>query len=153
MFFILRLTNGDCVVTTALGQDQARKNAASVCADEATEVASVRLLPEFTLQFSPTDEGSLEVKRWHEATLDGILANEYPLLEEAYHRANAEPFTKLPDHEKPNLEHLKAANERNREIIRTGLELELQRFGKEGNSLPKSPPAHKTAGAPGTGRK
>lgn len=131
MLFILRLTNGDSVVTTALNERDARENALKLGLENSTEIATVRPLAGFSMQLSPTDEGSLEVVHWEDCTLDDILASEYPLLEEAYRRANTEPFSKLADRDEPILAHLKAANERNKEIIREGLRLELERFSQQ----------------------
>ena len=127
MLYILRLTDGDCIVVLAPDEQTARQAAAKLNTDEATNVATVRPLDNFGLRFSPTEDGSLEASHWDDATLDGILASEYPALNEAYRRANAAPFAKAPAAE-PILPHLKSEFERNMEIIREGLDLERRRF-------------------------
>jgi hypothetical protein len=145
MLFILRLTNGDCIVTAALDEQAARDSAMKLCREDAAEVVSVRPINRFAVQFSPTDEGSLELIRWEDATLDDILAGEYPLLEEAYRRANAEPFARLSDHDEPILAHLKTEYERNTKIIREGLRLERGRFIHD--RVPAASTGSKKAGA------
>src|SRR5208282_4376175 len=127
MLYVLRLTNGDSVVVLAADERSARKIATTLNPDEAAEVDSVRRLDSFALQLSPNEEGTLEVAHWHDATLDNILVNEYPLLNDAYRRANAEPFLQAPNPHDPPLSQLKAAHERNKDIIRQGLRLERQR--------------------------
>jgi len=127
MLYILRLTNGDCVVAMATDDYSARQIALKLPLDEAAGVAMIRRLDRFAVQFSPTEDGSFEVSHWDDATLDGILANEYPLLNEACQRANAEPFLPARNPDESVVSQLQAAYERNTEIIRQGLRRELQR--------------------------
>jgi hypothetical protein len=103
MLYILRLTNGDCVITLAADERSAHETAKELSQDEAADVATVRRLDGFGVQFSPTEDGSLEVAHWDDATLDDILESEYPQLNEAYRRANAEPFLKASDQKEPVL--------------------------------------------------
>jgi hypothetical protein len=135
MLYILRLTNGDCVVAMAADERSARETAKRLSQDATTDVATARRLDSFAVQFSPTEDGNLEVAHWDDATLDNILASEYPSLNEAYLRANAEPFLKASDFEEPILSHLRTEHERNTEIIRAGLRLELDRFRQEPSSV------------------
>jgi len=136
MLYILRLTNGDCVLALAADEPDARQTAIKLTQDEGSEVRTVRHLEHFAVQFSPTDEGTLEVARWEDATLDGILASDYPLLYEAYCRANAEPLLKASCQEEKTMAHLQDAYDRNAEIIREGLRGERQRFGANAASEP-----------------
>ncbi len=149
MLYLLRLTNGDCVIATAADERSARQAAMSLSLDEVAEVATVRPLSSLGIRFSPTEEGSLEVAHWDDATLDGILANEYPLLYQAYHRANAGPFMKAAVSGEPMLAEFHAAYERNTEIIREGLRRERQRFNQEvaagQTTQPQSQPNSKAA--------
>lgn len=131
MLYILRLANGDCIVATAADERSAVETAKRLSQDAAAEVVAVRPLDGFAVQFSPTEDGSLEVAHWDDSTLDSILASEYPCLNEAYRRANAEPFLKPSDSEEAILSHLKSEHERNTEIIREGLRLELERFSRQ----------------------
>jgi len=131
MLYILRLANGDCIVTMAADERSAVETAKRLSHDAAAEVVAVRPLDGFAVQFSPTEDGSLEVAHWADATLDNILASEYPCLNEAYRRANADPFRKASDSEEAILSHLKSEHDRNTEIIRAGLRLELERFSQQ----------------------
>lgn len=130
MLFVLRLTNGDCVVAEEADEFAARQTANRLSSNE-TQVASVRRLGRFAMQFSPTEDASLEVAHWDDAVLDDILAHEYPLLDEAYRHANAVPFAMASDPEEPILSDLKAAYEQNTEIIRQGLYRELRRLSQQ----------------------
>lgn len=103
----------------------------------------MRHLDHFRIQLSPTEDGTLEVARWDDGALDDIPGNEYPLLYRAYCRANAAPFARTAESEEPILMHLKAEFERNTEIIRQDLRLELQRFGQREGS-PKAKTARAT---------
>jgi hypothetical protein len=129
MLYVLRLSSGDCVVAAAEDESDPRSLAASFGLQEGEEIVSIRPLPGFAVRFSPTDSGSLEVNEWHDSTLDDILTHEYPILNEALQAANSVRFMPTPTADSPILEQLKQAHERNREIIRAGLERELQRLG------------------------
>jgi hypothetical protein len=131
MLYILRFNNGDCVVVLAADETTARKAARNLVGDQPVEVVTARRLRNFCLQLTPTDDGSLELVQWDDATLDDILTAEYPHLEQAYRRANAEPFVRTSDPKGPGLSQLKDAYDRNRAIIGEGLELERNKFKRE----------------------
>jgi hypothetical protein len=136
MIYILRLTNGDCVVAMAADERGAHQVAMRITTlDEAPEVATIRRLDTLGIRFSPTEDGSLQVAHWEDATLDNILANEYPLLNEACRRANAEPFLPAANLSEPVLPQLEDAYERNTNIIRDGLQQELQRCAPTKSSV------------------
>jgi hypothetical protein len=145
MLYILRLTNGDCVLALAADECSARQTAAKLSCEEGAQVTTVRTLDNFALQLSPTEEGTLEVAHWDDAALDGILASEYPLLFEAYCRANAQPLLTAAPSEEKNMAHLEAAYEQNTEIIRQGLRSERQRYRH--GAPPEQPPKAKSARA------
>src|SRR5580700_4875609 len=105
MLYILRFNNGDCVVVLAADETTARKAARNLVGDQPVEVVTARRLRNFCVQLTPTDDGSLELVQWDDATLDDILTAEYPQLEDAY--------------------------DRNRAIIGEGLELERNKFKRE----------------------
>jgi len=134
MLYIVRLTNGDCVVAMAADEGGARHIASKLNLDEAAEVATIRQLDTLGIQFSPTEDGSLEVTHWDDATLDNILAHEYPLLNQACQRANAEPFLPASNPHDSAVSQLRAAYERNTDIIRQGLRQELQRSTRSQDS-------------------
>jgi hypothetical protein len=128
MLYVLRLSDGDCVVVLASDEQEARRATNDLDPDNPTEIVSVRQLEGFALRLSPTEEASLEISGWNDATLDSILSREYPLLEEAYRRANAERFDQSQDPKQPALSRLRSQFERNTEAIRKALELELHKF-------------------------
>jgi hypothetical protein len=127
MLYVLRLSSGDCIVTAAESESRARQSATELGLEEGETVASVRALAELTVRLSPTDSGSLDVNSWADATLDDILTHEYPILNEALHKANSVAFMPPPNSNRPLFEQLKEAHEQNTEIIRKGLQVELQR--------------------------
>jgi hypothetical protein len=136
MLFVMRLTQGDCVIASACDERSARDIASHLAAQDEEIVVSIRELDRFGVRFSPNDQGSLEVHCWDDATLDNVLANEYPVLNEAFRRANAAPLVPAnhapADHAaKPLMTTLKEAYEKNTEVIRQGLRLERQRFSSE----------------------
>ena len=108
MIYILRLTNGDCVVAMAADESGARRVAICITTlDGAPEIATIRKLGTFGVRFSPTEDGSLQVTHWDDATLDSIFTNEYPLLNEACERAHTEPFLPAANLTEPVLSQLK----------------------------------------------
>jgi hypothetical protein len=137
MLYILRLASGNSMLVLAADKRRAREIAAKLNRGESDEVSSIRCLDTFAVQLSPTEDGTLEVARWDDETLDGILASEYPHLYEAYLHANAEPFRPAPDHKLSAIAQLKEAYDRNTEIIRKGVQLERDRL-RQVEVVPKS---------------
>jgi hypothetical protein len=134
MLYVLRLTNGDCFVTLAADEQSARQIAV-LTLDPSIEIVTVRPLASFLVQLTPTGDGNLEISQWDDAALDNILANEYPILHQAYLRANSQPFLEAFDSEEPLFSQLHAANDRNTEIIREGLRREREKFNREEHPL------------------
>lgn len=128
MLYILRLTSGDCIVTAAHSEISARAFASAIGLENGESIATVRALPRFGVRLSPTEEGSLEAASWDDATLDDVLENEFPILNEAFHAANSVRFMPPPNAGKPLLDQLRNAHEQNTEIIRKGLRQELLRL-------------------------
>jgi len=139
MLYVLRLTSGDCIVAAAADERSARDLAASLGLDQGETIASVRPLSNFAVRLSPTDSASLEVNSWDDSTLDDILVNEYPLLNQAFRLANSVRFIPLPDSTRPQIEQLKEAHENNTEIIREALRQELDRLKSQATvRIPKA---------------
>jgi hypothetical protein len=128
MLYVLRLTSGDCIVAAAADERSARDLAASLGLEQGEAIASARPLSQFAVRFSPTDSASLEVNSWDDSTLDDILANEYPILNQAFRAANSVRFVPLPESTRPVVEQLKEAHENNTEIICEGLRQEVDRL-------------------------
>lgn len=128
MLYVVRLMKGDCIIVAASDKQNALEFAHRLGGEDRESVASVRELSRFGVRLSPNEEGSLEVDSWDDRTLDDVLANEYPVLNEAFQAANAVPFMSRERATEPLMDQLKRAHEQNTEIIRKGLRLERQRF-------------------------
>jgi hypothetical protein len=131
MLYVLRLSSGDCMVAASEDERSARELAGRMGLQEGETIASIRPLSRFGVRFSPTDSGSLDVNSWDDSTLDDILIHEYPILNEALQKANAMRFVPTPNREKPVLDQLRDAHEKNSEIIRKGLRQEVERLTSE----------------------
>jgi hypothetical protein len=128
MLFILRLTNGDCVIVTAADEPSARESALHLNPENPAAIASVRPLAHLCVQLTPTEDASLEVVAWDGPTLDSIFAQEYPLLEKAYRRANAQSFPQSTTAPASRLEALQEWYEKNLDLIREAVEQERTRL-------------------------
>lgn len=79
--FVLRLRNGNCVVVAAGDDAAARQRAKDLGAN--VEIATVRQLESFAVQFLLTDDGELKSILLDEQTLADLCAHEYPILNSA----------------------------------------------------------------------
>jgi hypothetical protein len=131
MLYIMRLIHGDCIIASARDERSALDLADRLANEDGETVVSVRELPRFALRLSPNDEASMEVHSWEDSTLDDVLINEYPALNDAFRAANAVPFMPRAQVDEPLFAQLSEAHEQNTEIIRKGLRREQQRFGPE----------------------
>jgi hypothetical protein len=138
MLYILRLTNGDCIVLLASDEQDARRSASRRDSLQGEGIVSIRPLDEFEVKLSPTEVGGLEIAGWNDGVLNSILANEYPLLYDGYRHANAQPFAARNPQTTP-LQHLRAEFEKNTEIIRQALVRERSRFAKGRRSAQERP--------------
>ena len=127
MLYILRLSTGDCIIVEAQEESTARDLAAAYRLEAGESVVSIRPLPRFAARFSPNDSASLDVNSWDDATLDDILAHEYPLLNQAFRQANSVGLMEAASVSPEVLNQLKEAHEKNLQIIRKGLRMELER--------------------------
>jgi hypothetical protein len=128
MVYVLRLANGDCIVTAARDDREAREIARQIGREPGDEIVSTRRLPQFCVRLSPAESGSLDINAWEDATLDNLLANEYPVLNQAIHAANGAKFMAAPESGRPLIEQLREAYEKNTEIIREGIREEQHRL-------------------------
>jgi hypothetical protein len=131
MLYLLRLTSGDCIVTEAHSEIGARAFASTIGLQDGESIATLRALPRFGVRLSPTEEGSLQVESWDDATLDDVLEHEYPILNDAFRKANSVRFMPQSNPQKPLLNQLRNAHEQNAEIIRKGLREEQRRFATD----------------------
>jgi hypothetical protein len=128
VLFILRLSNGSCVILLASDEQNARQSLKEIDNDEGESIVSVRALNRFGIHLSPTEDGSLEILNWDDSALDSILENEYPILQKAFQEANSWPFEQ-PGPDEPSILRLNAEFERSTEIMRQALRVERERFG------------------------
>ena len=127
MVYVLRLANGDSIITSARDDRDAMESACHLGLEAGDQVVGVRRLPHLCVRLTPADSGTLEVNCWDDATLDDILVHEYPHLNEAIHAANRVKFLPNPEPGRPVFEQLHEAYEKNTEIIREGIRQEQQR--------------------------
>ena len=130
MLYVLRLAKGDCILAGCPDQQSVCDLASRLTAEDGESVVSIREISRVGIRLSPNDEGSLEIHSWDDVTLDDVLVNEYPALNEAFHAANGVPLVPARS-DQPFLTQLKQAHEQNTEIIRKGLLEEQQRFSPE----------------------
>jgi len=128
MVYVLRLANGDSVITSARDDRDAREAARHLGLEAGDEVVSVRRLPHFCVRLTPADSGTLDIERWDDASLDDILIHEYPQLNAAIRTANRTKFMPSPDPARPIFEQLHEAYQKNTEVIREGIRQEQQRM-------------------------
>jgi hypothetical protein len=131
MLYIMRLAKGDCIIASARDERSAHDLADKLGQEDGETVVSVRELPRFAVRLSPNDDASLEVHSWDDSTLDDVLVNEYPALNDAFRAANAAPFLPEAQADEPLFAQLSEAHEKNTEIIREGLRMERQRLSPE----------------------
>ncbi len=129
MLYVLRLTSGSCIILSAVDEHSARCKATQVDESAGERIVSLRPLDDLELKLAPTEDGGLEIAAWNDSVLHSILGNEYPLLLEAYQRANAQPFLAWKAGTAV-MEHLRTEFERNTEIIREALALETTRLAR-----------------------
>lgn len=131
--YVLRLRNGNCVVTFALDEEGATTNARALGVN--SEVASVRALPLFTAQFVLGDEGQLKAMMLDPATRAELLEHEYPMLKAAEEHSFADfgRDSHTTDatanlYSRDRISHEAAWPERDKKIIHYAVEQERLRF-------------------------
>lgn len=78
--YVLRLCNGNCVVMDAMNEREARELTGKLAS---SEVATIRPLGVFAVQFALTDEGELQSTVLDQGTIAELNKHEYPMLEAA----------------------------------------------------------------------
>lgn len=130
--FVIRLRNGNCVLTAAEDEAKASENARSLGAN--SEVASIRALPAFTAHFVLTDLGELNGTLLDVATRAELLTHEYPMLKAAEQHSFAD-FGRAGKKEatdnlysRERVSHEEQWPQRDKDIIRYAVEQERLRF-------------------------
>lgn len=130
--YILRLRDGNCVVTYAANENHARKNVEPIAA---SEVVTVRELDAFVAQFVLKDDGELSATLLDKKTIADLHQHEYPMLGAANTQSYADFGTSETDSKtqavrfsSPARRHAQKWDERDKEIVRYAVEQERQRF-------------------------
>ena len=136
MLYVIRLTKGDCIIAAGRDEQAVCDLAKRLAAEDGETVVSIREIGRFGVRLSPNDEGSLEIHSFDDSTLDDVLLNEYPALNDAFREANAVPLmpharSDQSPSDQSLIAQLKQAHEQNADTIRKGLRKERQRFAAE----------------------
>ncbi|HEX2329191.1 MAG TPA: hypothetical protein VHN74_10730 [Candidatus Angelobacter sp.] len=130
--YVLRLRDGNCIVTNAPNEERARKNVEPL---GASEVVTARELDSFVAQFLLTDSGELTATLLDNATVADLHQHEYPMLGAANAQSYAD-FGASEDDSKTEAvcfsstgrRHAEDWDERDKQIVRYAVEQERLRF-------------------------
>jgi hypothetical protein len=130
--YVLRLRDGNCLVVTALNEDDARKNVEPLAAGE---VVTVRELDAFVAQFVLNDDGELTATLLDKETIADLHQHEYPMLGAASAQSYADFGVSETDSKTEAVRfnstasrHAQEWDERDKEIVRYAVEQERLRF-------------------------
>jgi hypothetical protein len=130
--YVLRLRDGNCVVTNAPNEDDARKSVESLAA---SEVVTVRELNAFVAQFVLNDNGELTSTLLEKKTIADLHQHEYPMLGTANTQSYADFGASEADSTKEAIRfsstarrHTEDWDERDKQIVRYAVEQERSRF-------------------------
>ena len=130
--YVLRLRDGNCVVTNAPNQDDARKSIEPL---GASEVVTVRELDAFVAQFVLNDNGELTATLLDQKTIADLHQHEYPMLGTANTQSYADFGASEADSTKEAIRfsstarrHTEDWDERDKQIVRYAVEQERSRF-------------------------
>jgi hypothetical protein len=130
--YVLRLRDGNCVVTHARSEEHARRNVEPLAT---SEVVTVRELDAFVAQFVLNDNGELSATLLDKKTIADLHQHEYPMLGTANTQSYAD-FGASEDDSKTETvrfsstvrRHAKDWDERDKQIVRYAVEQERLRF-------------------------
>lgn len=130
--YILRLRDGNCVVTNAANENHARKNVEPLAG---SEVVTVRELNAFVAQFVLNDSGELSATLLDRKTIADVHQHEYPMLGAAntqsyadFSASETDSKTEAVRFSSPARRHAQDWDERDKQIVRYAVEQERQRF-------------------------
>jgi hypothetical protein len=130
--YVLRLRDGNCVVTNAPNEEHARKNVEPLAA---SEVVTVRELDAFVAQFVLSDNGELTATLLDTATVADLYQHEYPMLGAAnaqsyadFGASEADSKTEAVRFSSTARRHAQEWDERDKEIVRYAVAQERLRF-------------------------
>jgi hypothetical protein len=130
--YVLRLRDGNCVVTNAPNVEHARKNVEPL---HASEVVTVRELDAFVAQFVLNDDGELTAILLDKGTIADLHQHEYPMLGAAnaqsyddYGASEVDSKTEAVRFSSTVRRHAQEWDERDKQIVRYAVEQERLRF-------------------------
>lgn len=130
--YVLRLRDGNCVVTNAANENHARKNVEPLAA---SEVVTVRELGAFVAQFVLSDNGELSATLLDKKTIADLHQHEYPMLKAANAQSYADFGASEMDSKTeavrfsfPGKRHAQEWAERDKQIVCYAVEQERLRF-------------------------
>jgi hypothetical protein len=130
--YVLRLRDGNCIVTNAPNEERARKNVELLAA---SEIVTVRELDAFVAQFVLNDNGELTATLLDKKTIADLHQHEYPMLGTANMQSYAD-FGASEDDSKTETvrfsstgrRHAEDWDDRDQQIVRYAVEQERLRF-------------------------
>ncbi len=130
--YVLRLRDGNCIVTNASNENHARKNVEPLAA---SEIVTVRELDAFVAQFVLRDNGELTATLLDKTTIADLHQHEYPMLGVANAQSYADfgvsegdSNTEAVRFSSTGRRHAKGWDERDKQIVRYAVEQERLRF-------------------------
>jgi hypothetical protein len=130
--YVLRLRDGNCVVTNATDEEHARKNVEPLAPNE---IVTVRELDAFVAQFVLGDNGELTATLLDKGTIADLHQHEYPMLGAAnaqsyddFGASEADSKTESVRFSATARRHSQEWDERDKQIVRYAVEQERVRF-------------------------
>jgi hypothetical protein len=130
--YVLRLRDGNCIVTNAPTEERARKNVEPLAA---SEIVTVRELDAFVAQFVLNDNGELTATLLDKKTVADLHQHEYPMLGTAntqsyadFGASEGDSKTDAVRFSSTGRRHAEGWAERDKQIVRYAVEQERQRF-------------------------
>ena len=130
--YVLRLRDGNCIVTNAPNEERARKNVEPLAA---SEIVTVRELDTFVAEFVLNDNGELTATLLDRKTISDLHQHEYPMLGTANTQSYADFGMSEGDSKTEAIRfsssarrHTEDWDERDQQIVRYAVEQERLRF-------------------------
>jgi hypothetical protein len=130
--YVLRLRDGNCIVTNAPNEERARKNVEPFAA---SEIVTVRELDTFVAEFVLNDNGELTATLLDKKTIADLHQHEYPMLGTAntqsysdFGVSEGDSKTEAVRFSSTARRHAEDWNERDKQIVRYAVEQERLRF-------------------------
>jgi hypothetical protein len=130
--YVLRLRDGNCIVTHAPNEERAWKNVEPLAA---SEIVTVRELDAFVAEFVLNDKGELTATLLDKKTIGDLHQHEYPMLGTAnmqsyadFGASEGDSKTDAVRFSSTGRRHAEDWDERDKQIVRYAVEQERLRF-------------------------